>query len=158
MGDPRRFTVFAEDIAQRWPDRSLRIADVAGGHGHLNAALHQLGYRSTITFDKRKGRGGRPHYQYRFFDLNVAPVFDLVVAMHPDAATDVSMAWAIQHEVPFAVVPCCIRPTVWTLWGPHRYPQWCDHLRARAEGEGYAVDESVLPIRGANRMLVGCPS
>lgn len=155
MGDPRRFQVMADAVEERWPDRQLRIADVAAGKGYLRAALYERGYRNVVCFDKRPNRAHRKHYRYQFFGVHNRAEFDLVLGMHPDEATDVIMAWGIQHRVPFMVVPCCIRPKAWAFWGQHTYPEWVDHLHHRAEREGAQIDAGELRINGANRYLVG---
>jgi hypothetical protein len=158
VGDPARHRAFADLIADRWPDRSLRVADVGGGHGHLNAALYQHGYRSVITFDKRRKRWGRAHYVYGTFGPHVSRRFDLVVGMHPDEATDVLMAWAIDRGLPFAVVPCCTRPTAWPYERRAGQDEWIDHLAMATTDRGYLVDRIELPIAGARRVLIGTPS
>lgn len=154
MGDSARHRVFADYITDRWPDRSLRIADVAGGHGSLNAELFRRGYQRVTTFDKRRGRWTeRPHYRYGHFNVSDAADFDLLVGMHPDEATDVILAASAAHSVPAVVVPCCPRPTVWAYDG-HGQDEWIAHLRHRS-----GAHEDLLPIRGANRVLVaGTPA
>lgn len=148
MGDPRRHLVFAEFISSLWPDRSLRIADVAGGHGATNAALYQLGYRNVVTFDKRTKRWTtRPHYRYGIFREEDAADFDLLVGMHPDGATDVILKSAVENEIPAAVVPCCQIPTVWEFKGRGQ-DKWVDHLINRS-----GATQSLLAITGANRVL-----
>jgi len=149
MGDRARHRVFADYIADRWPDRSMRVADVAGGHGSLNAELWRRGYRSVTTFDKRRGRWTeRPHYRYGDFTVADAAEFDLLVGMHPDEATDVILAASGVHDVPAVVVPCCPRPTVWDYTGRGQ-DEWIAHLRHHS-----GAHEDLLPMRGANRVLV----
>lgn len=149
MGDPARHRVFADFIAKRWPDRSLRIADVAGGHGQLNAELHRRGYRQVVTFDRRRGRWTeRPHYRYGEFNSGDADGFDLLVGMHPDAATDVVLAASLEQGMPAAVVPCCAVPTAWPYagrWGT----EWVEHLQARS-----GALRACLPISGASTVLL----
>lgn len=155
MGDSRRFDVFAKYIECHWPDRAARIADVAGGKGGLCAALWQLGYRNIVTFDKRRNRANRnrAHYRYGFFGTTVDEPFDLVVAMHSDAGTDEAMDWAIQRGVPFAVVPCCTRPSRWAYAGPNDQDDWIAHLVAEARRRGALPTLDTLAMRGANRVL-----
>lgn len=149
MGDPRRHSVFASFISDRWPDRSLRIVDVAGGNGHLNAELHRRGYHDVVTIDKRQKRWtARPHYRYGLFTTEMAAEFDLVVAMHPDAATDVALAGAIECDIPYAVVPCCPIPTVWDFEKGSDW-DWIKHL---VERSGAIIEQ--LPMAGANLALV----
>lgn len=159
MGDPRRNVVFAEFIAATWPDIRLRIADVAGGKGELAAELYRRGFRSVVTFDKRRNRANpaRSHYRYAFFEPEMADDFDLLVAMHPDEATDVVMAAAIERRLPYAVVPCCARPQAWPfdegLDPDIRQRLWFVHLIHRAKDKGSAVEMRALPMSGANVVL-----
>lgn len=82
MGDSSRFRRFANLIHATFPNLSLRIADVAGGKGHLQAALRQLGYANVVSFDKRRGyakRHRQKFYRYQHFDCRkLAGEFDLV--------------------------------------------------------------------------------
>lgn len=159
MGDPRRFDAFAAFIATHFPDRELRIADVAGGRGWLQRALRERGYRHVTTFDTRnrhlyfRGQSYRrcefaPHLKWR-------REFDLLLAMHPDEATDVVIDAACQWRVPYLVVPCCVRPTAWTFWERHTHPTWLAHLKRESARRGITAQELVLPIRGKNRVLLG---
>lgn len=149
MGDPARHRVFAQYIAERFPDRSLRIADVAGGHGHTRSELYRLGYHNVITIDKRSRRWTtRPHYRYGHFTVDDAKDFDLLLGMHPDDATDVILAGSMKYDVPCIVVPCCTRPTVWPTEARNQ-DEWIAHLEDRSGAE-----RATLGIAGANRMLV----
>lgn len=148
MGDRRRHSVFADFIARRWPDRSIRIADVAGGKGELQTKLWLRGYENVVTIDKRQDRWTeRNHYRYGLFTVGDAPEFDLLVGMHPDAASDVILAAALEHRLPAAIVPCCPRPGVWEFSGHHS--AWIDHLIERS-----GAWRTELPIKGANTVLI----
>jgi len=37
---------------------------------------------------------------------------DLVIAMHPDQATEAAVDLSLTHSKPFAVVPCCVFPNL----------------------------------------------
>lgn len=153
MGDVRRHDAFAALIAQRWPDRQTRIADVAAGKGGLRAALYRLGYRNVTCFDRRPKMAKRPYYRYGLFRADTEPEsFELVVGMHPDHATDEILEYALTRRIPFAVVPCCTRPSAWPYSGPSDYPAWMSHLRDTVARRAH-VHEIRLPIRGANRCL-----
>lgn len=149
MGDARRFDVFATAISRRWPDRSLRIADVAGGKGGLRAALYRLGYESVVTIDKRSRKAHRPYYRYGLLTAETPCDFDLIVGMHPDEATDVLMDYAITHRLPYAVVPCCERPVAWRWDGG----DWIRHLARQSERRGRLPEFQGLPMTGRNVML-----
>jgi hypothetical protein len=150
MGDARRFDRFADFIVRNWPDRSLRIADVAGGKGGLNAALHQRGYRSVVSFDKRRNRANpaRQHYRYALFGEGIVEPFGLIAAMHPDEATDVALAWALRNGVPYAIVPCCAKPSEWVFSGGE--VDWVTHLLRHA---GPDARTTQLPITGKNVVI-----
>jgi hypothetical protein len=165
MGDPQRFRIFGDFIEQTWPDRSLSIADVAGGHGRLRADLFRRGYENVVTFDKRRYRWTtRGHYRYGLFDDSVEG-FDLIVGMHPDEATDVICDYALRRALPFAVVPCCIKPTAWSYDRPVRLTprsidsrgdallDWWDHLVDGCRRHDPRVERSILPMKGANCVI-----
>ena len=168
MGDPRRFDAFADYIVRHWPDRTLSIADVAGGKGGLQAALRQRGYDSVVSFDRRHkyANPGRTQYRYGLFGPNIRDNFALVVGMHPDGGTDAALAYALARRVPCAVVPCCAVPTVWPFpirRGSQRlrgseYHAWMRHLAGRAENAGAGIVVDALRIGGRNLVLRAIPA
>ena len=171
MGDPRRFEAFARFLRTIFPTATT-VADVAGGHGELAFWLAEMGVRPTIidprpatfprwvhrTLRKRAVRqgpggpgnpGGKPVSIERLLapveDVDLRP-FDLVAALHPDAATEPAVRAAVAQETDFAVVPCCVFP----LDGIRRSrAAWLAHLASLAPG----VRVSALPIEGANTVL-----
>lgn len=159
MGDARRFDLFARLIHESFPDKSIRIADVAGGKGYLQAALRQNGYRSVISFDRRK-RNAAPHRQhfmrYQWFNCDSPESFDLVVGMHPDEGTDHIIKYAGKNGVPFAVCPCCVRPSATAFWGKASYPKWIDHLLCVASEKSVTFLET-LKMNGRNDVIIGRP-
>lgn len=148
----------ADAVADLWPDRAFRIADVAAGKGYLRAALYQRGYHDVTCFDRRPRKAHRPYYRYQHLDssVKVRGQFDLLLGMHPDEATDAIVVRAAEAGVPFAIVPCCVRPTASVFWGEHRYDRWVEHLRTLGE-ISHVVTEHELPITGRSLMLVGTP-
>ncbi len=146
MADKLRFEVFARFLVERFG--ACRIYDVAGGLGRLNQELTRLGCRVT-TFDSR-----RKHldvdYDEREFTLDVPCACDLVVGLHPDAATRPIIEYAGRHRVPFAVVPCCSDNSM-------SYKPWMRHLVALAEALDLQVEDVTLPLTGRNRVIVGRP-
>jgi Ser/Thr protein kinase RdoA (MazF antagonist) len=165
MGDARRFEVFARFIRRTFP-AATSVADVAGGHGELAFWLGELGLRPVVidprpvTFPrwihrrlrKRAVCGGR-RIGIERIERVVARVedadlrrFDLVVALHPDEATEPVVRAAVAHGADFAVVPCCVFP----LDGIRRSRAgWLTHLASLAPG----ARVSALPIGGANVVL-----
>lgn len=156
MGDPRRFDVFAEFLSRNFPKES-RVADVAGGKGYLQSALRERGFDSVITYDKRRGRKDRPkmRYHYGFFDENTKGDFDLLVGMHPDEATDVIIREAAKRKANFAIVPCCVKPTVSGYWGNHNMHDWNSHLIRYATTLGASLRQTELRINGRRLVIYG---
>lgn len=145
MADLRRFTVFAQFLAERFDAR--RVFDVAGGMGKLNEALTGLG-RQVFTFDRRHRRLDVPYVE-RTFTLDEPCDAELVVGLHPDGATRVIIEYAALHRIAFAVVPCCSDNGM-------SYKPWMRHLAELARAQGFdEVGEEVLPIRGRARVLYG---
>lgn len=147
MADKRRFELFAQLIAERFP--APRIFDIAGGQGRLNEALTRLG-RTVTTFDLRH-KHLPVRYAQRPFTLDEPCECDLLVGMHPDGATRLVIEYAARHRLPFAVVPCCSDNGM-------PYNPWMWHLAALAREVGFGqVDEAVLPMNGRARVLIGEP-
>lgn len=160
MGDPARFRLFADAIGRSFPDRSLAIADVAGGKGGLRAALSRLGYGDVVSWDVRhRNAKCRRHVHYGLFDHRSAPrAYGLVVGMHPDQATDHIILYAIRHRRPFAVVPCCVMPSGAGYGGARAdFVGWTRHLANLAREGRMDVTLTSLPMRGRNLVIAGCP-
>jgi hypothetical protein len=158
MGDAQRFRLFSGAIAENFPDRNASIADVAGGRCQLNTALHLIGYRNVISWDKRKkNANSRGRYHYGLFDYRSAPRnYDLVVGMHPDEGTDHIVQYACKHKKPFMVCPCCVKPSA-SRFEDIGYEGWIRHLVRLAEVGRLAVEIAELPMRGRNLIIVGRP-
>jgi hypothetical protein len=159
MGDSKRFDLFAEYIARNFPvSKYKRVADIAGGQGYLQQALRKLSYDVT-TFDKRHKhvKSNKIQYKFKYFDSSIKDDYDLLVGMHPDEATDIIIAEAIKRNIPFVVVPCCIKPTVTTFKGQQDYKAWVNHLKFFAMRQGYHVEEYQLKMAGKNILLKGSP-
>ena len=157
MGDPRRFDAFAK-LIERHVHVSASVADVAGGKGYLQSAMRQRGYRSIVSWDKRKRCAtGRAGYRYGWFDHRTAPAYDAVVAMHPDEGTDHAILYAIEHGVTALVCPCCIKPHATTYWGDGNYRDWCRHLSGLAARGKRRPVWTTLPIVGRSDVLIVNP-
>jgi hypothetical protein len=146
----------AELIAANFPGyRDARIADVAGGKGHLQAALRQRGFRQIVSFDKRKSyAGGRAIYRYVWFDWRTKEPFDLIVGMHPDEGTDHIVLYGREHAVPWCVCPCCVRPSGAAYGaGANDYWRWLGHLRQLGGGPR-SVHTTSLPMLGRAVVLL----
>lgn len=80
----------------------------------------------------------------------------LVVALHPDQATDAALDFALQRELPFAIVPCCVYAKE---FGKRRLAdgrrvtspeQLVEYLRQRAASFGVDARVQTLPFPGKN--------
>lgn len=160
MGDSRRFDLFAKVVANNFPpEKFSRVADVAGGAGYLGIALKERGYGKVILFDKRKKhvRAKGIDFRYQYFGPSVKDPFDILVGMHPDEATDVIIVEAARRKIPFAVCPCCVKPTAKPYFGQHTYKLWVEHLKRLAIQLEFKLMETTLPMNGKNIVLVGRP-
>lgn len=160
MGDNRRNRLMAELVAERFPDRDAPVADVAAGRGHLKRALRLHGYRRIVCWDGRHRRAkGPPGWHSQIFDYRNAPRgYRLIVAMHPDEATDHAILYAAKHRVPFVVCPCCIKPSGTEYSGnPSNRAEWNRHLVAIAKAAQMDVETVTLPMEGCNIVLIGTP-
>jgi hypothetical protein len=126
MGDKKRNRIFAEFIRHTFSNHE-RVADVAGGNGELGFLLqNELSREVTIVdpsvrpFPKwirdymQRGESNPGAHDIQRLKVNVDKVqfrkFDLIVAMHPDEATEPAIRAAISFNIDFAVVPCCPFP------------------------------------------------
>eukprot|EP00741_Cyanophora_paradoxa_P019615 tig00021135_g18934.t1 len=79
-----------------------------------------------------------------------------VVGLHPDQATDPIVKVALRLGVPFAVVPCCVFPSLFTERRRPggepviTYPHLVEYLKALA---GPSAQETFLPFQGRNRVI-----
>ena len=162
VNDRRRFQAFADFIHQTYP-HVHKIADVAGGRGGVSFHLYQLGYAATII-DKRDAHlpgqmqrklrkqsveQGRlveiPRVVERVQQVDLRS-FDLIVALHPDEATEHVIRAAIEHGKDFAVVPCCVFP----MDGVKRNKEeWKEYLISLSPD----IMTTSLPIQGDNVVL-----
>ncbi len=157
MGDSKRFALLAEYIARNFHSSKYKhVADIAGGKGQLQQELRRLGYEVT-TFDKRHKhiKSNKIQYKFKYFSSAIKEEFDLLIGLHPDDATDIIIDEAIKREIPFVVVPCCIKPTVTTFKGQQDYKAWVNHLKFFAMRRGYKVEEYQLKMDGKNILLKG---
>lgn len=80
--------------------------------------------------------------------------------MHPDEATESIVSTALLHNIPFAVVPCCVFSAVF----PHRklksgevptsYEDFCSFLCEKSD----SIQTAFLPFLGRNKVLYTLPS
>lgn len=103
-GDPQRFEVVAQFIAERFPDAQY-VADVAGGQGMLTRILRKrFGLEAEVIDPRGWALKGVPT-RTEFYTSTMADYYDLVVGLHPDEALRSVVESA--GTVPVLVVPCC---------------------------------------------------
>lgn len=162
MGDSRRCRAFAAFVDDTFP-QAQRVVDIAGGRGQLSFWLHELGKEPTIIDPRETRLPGwlrrklrkQSLYEGRLVQVQrlcktVEEVdlsgFDLLVAMHPDEATEPALRQALDHDMDFAIVPCCVFP----MDGVKRSrEEWPLYLASLAPG----IETAILPIDGANTVL-----
>ena len=159
MGDSRRFDVFASFVATQFPNKNLKIADVAGGKGYLALALREQGYRDITIIDPKRRLKKKVNHRATFLAIPFTETldrrFDLVLGMHPDEATDHIIRYSVKHGSPFVVCPCCIKPSAVAYWGSAKFHLWIAHLKRMAVG--FSIREYLLKMSGKNLVLVGEP-
>jgi hypothetical protein len=75
--------------------------------------------------------------------------FDLIVALHPDEATEPAVRSAVEFDKDFAVVPCCVFP----IDGLKRsVEEWHEYLTSFSPD----IVSTELPVNGANTILYRC--
>ncbi len=162
MGDPRRFDLFARFVANLIePSRraNMRVADVATGRGSLSWALREHGFQQITPFEPVPRRGGqvrRLGIRVQDFEPSFARDFDLVIGMHPDAATDCILSGCALHGALAVVCPCCVRPNAWSYRGNQRSRrEWEKHLLRKSADYGLNISTTTLPMSGANTVMWG---
>ena len=104
-GDEGRFEVVAQYIYQRYGDSIEYIADVAGGQGLLSRILNKkYNYNAEVIDPRGNTLTGVPSKQADYAP-EMAPFYDLIVGLHPDAATRAVAQSALYR--PVLLVPCC---------------------------------------------------
>ncbi len=134
------------------------MLEVAGGGGLLARALLREGAAATVLLvDPRAERAASApglRLDARPFAAEYEPPagpVDLLLALHPDEATDAAFDWATRRGVAFAVVPCCVFADRFPRDGLVRtYEQLLAYLTAR-----YATQVAFLPLQGRNVVLFG---
>ncbi len=104
-GDPKRFEVVADAIADTFGRKIKYIADVAGGQGMLTKILNRKYNYESIVFDPREYvLRGVPNKIENFLPEN-ASYYDLVVGLHPDQATHTVVKSSLHTNT--LIIPCC---------------------------------------------------
>lgn len=151
-GDPERFAVLAEFIAERYWRSIAYIADVAGGRGMLSRLLTKKYNYDCEVIDPRvhvlKGVNSRACE----FDATLAPYYDLIIGLHPDEATR-AVAEAARIR-PAILIPCC------NFWSDEKLGQ--EELLQAIQGyyreHGVNFERVQFPFKGPKNIgLVSAP-
>lgn len=103
-GDPARFEVVADWIAENYGKSIKYIADVAGGQGMLARQLNKHGYETEVIDPRGYTLVGIKNRQVEY-SSSMAEYYDLVVGLHPDQATRPIAESASLR--PTLIIPCC---------------------------------------------------
>jgi len=141
-GDPERFEVVAEFIAERFPDARY-IADVAGGQGMLTRVLRKrFGYEAELVDPRGWSLKGVPA-RAELFDASMADYYDLVVGLHPDEALRSVVESAGQTSA--LVIPCC---NFWSADAKLGGDELIDRIIDFHAQRGGTSEHAVLNFRG----------
>jgi hypothetical protein len=152
-GDPARFDVVAEFVADRFQDATY-VADVAGGQGMLTRILRKRFRFEAEVVDPRgwtlKGVPARADK----YHASMADYYDVVVGLHPDEALRAVVESA--DRSPVLVVPCC---NFWTRESKLGRDGLMDEIEAFHKARGGTSERLVLKFTGPkNRALVLLPA
>jgi hypothetical protein len=151
-GDPQRFDVLADYIAERFGNRVKTVADVAGGQGLLARLLRKRGNYDCEVIDPRGWTLTGVRARQEEFDPAMAPYYDLIVGLHPDEALRAVAQAALLR--PVVLVPCC------NFWSEQKLGR--DELVAAVEEfycrEGVPFERVTFSFRGPKNIgIVSLP-
>lgn len=157
MGDSCRGQLFAQFILKQFP-QAKTILVVADGKGQVARKLANK-KRRVVVVEQCPRWEGRQHKDVRYIAGTFTPDYkcpepvSLVVGMHPDEATGEIIKYALKHNLPFAVCPCCRKGRHAVGVGSHQ--EWLTKLRSLAVG--YDTWETQLKMTGKNIVIAGKP-
>jgi hypothetical protein len=151
-GDPARFEVVAEFIAERFP-HARYVADVGGGQGMLTRILRKrLGVDAEVIDPRGWTLTGVPA-RVEAFDASMADYYDLVVGLHPDEALRSVVESAAKSAV--LVIPCC---NFWSRETKLGRDQLIERIAEFHNSHGGKSERVVLDFRGPkNHALILLP-
>ena len=104
-GDPNRFEVISDFVANKYGKKVKYIADVAGGQGMLTRMLRKKYNYEAEVVDPRGWALKGVQTRQEEYNSDMADYYDLVIGLHPDEAT---RAVAESAKVrPTILIPCC---------------------------------------------------
>ena len=145
----------ADLVAERFGHlRGRALFDVAAGAGKLGRQLEARGFGPVHLAESR--RGSPLDWRFARRDL------ELVVAMHPDEATDHAVLLAGACGAALAVCPCCVKPDAVPFRhdgnGLREKSRWRRHLEGLARASGLRTEWAALDMSGDALVLLGSPS
>lgn len=173
-----RHVIFAHWLVETYGVELLSkgsgVLDVAGGNGEISRTLHELGVPSNLL-DPNPRCGDSPPFETLPYALNgngsdltnrsdkigdIIRNCSFICGMHPDQATEPIVDLALALNVPFAVLPCCVMPSLF----PHRrqkrhndpvrsYSAFCQYLLDMAPPTCLAFRVGHLPFIGSNKVI-----
>jgi len=156
VGDKRRFSEFSSLISKTI-SKDLNAADIAAGKGFLQLALREHGFKKVRSIEKRpifNSQIKKENWEYKLFDFQEKVDYDVVVAMHPDEATDHCIFYAGLKRKYAIICPCCAKASATKYWGPNKYGNWLAHLIKLANDQNLDVEQRKLKINGRNDVLI----
>lgn len=132
-----RARILAEFIAKTFGAENLQkdrgVMDIGGGKGALSFELiHGYNIPCTVVdpYQRRRKisrhhaqllrRAGKMPFEHmavpfhaNTFDCELLQTFQALVGLHPDEATEEIVNAALAYNISFAVVPCCVFPSLW---------------------------------------------
>ena len=177
-----RARIFAEWLVENLPvlqkkndSSAVTLLDVAGGKGQLSVELAKFGVACTVIDplvrskrSLRKLDKSRKHVPPVDIPSFVAARFerdqgtdeivrdyDCLVGFHPDECTESIVDMALKHDKVFAIVPCCVFPSLFPLrhLGDGKQVQSYDEFLAFLMEKDARLKRATLPIEGKNQVI-----
>ncbi|KAL7533702.1 hypothetical protein ACHAXR_008622 [Thalassiosira sp. AJA248-18] len=165
--------------------RGTGVIDVAGGNGMISQTLAEMGIRSSLLDpnprcetlndntdeqSKHPPFGVIPHplngdgqdLTSREDDIgNIINNCSLLCGLHPDQATEPIVTLALRLNVPFAIAPCCVMPSLFPNRTQRRfnndpvrsYSAFCHYLLDMAPSGDDEFEVAYLPFVGRNKVI-----
>lgn len=156
MGASNRSLEFAKFLRRNFPC-AKKVIVVADGKGDLSAELASLDFsilaieakpRFSLSIPKKL----RDKIEYKkswfLWDKFEKGDENLIVGMHPDEATSEIVRYGTIHQIPWAVVPCCVLGR--DANDVSKFSDWIEKLKRLA---GWYCSEAILPITGKNLVV-----
>jgi len=155
--------------------KAATVLDVAGGKGQLSVELAKFGIACTVIDplirSKRSLRKldksrkcihtmDMPSFVAARFERDQATdeivrQYDCLVGFHPDECTETIVDMALAHDKVFAIVPCCVFPSLFPLrrLGDGEQVQSYDEFLIYLMGKDKRLKRATLPIAGKNQVI-----